>query len=568
MSNKLQSVITNVFAVALIVFVSAIYIKDSYSIKIVGDEFGYWSSAAWLSGCDWREVASHNEYYGFGYGLLLYFVFALHLGHRMTYQLALWMNVGMMICIYWIAYKLVGKIAGKLHVSIRVLIAMSAVLYAGILFYTQYTMAEIPICLLYWIIVYNIYCLLDKYSRRKIAATILLLVFCFFVHQRLLGLVVVGFVMLVYIAIKHKKSKDLFWIIPIFIVFFALLFALKLQYKSNYLSYTDVRLDANEFSGQASKISNLFSMEGIIMFVIGVLGKFFYACSGTFLLFFVFVVAVVKELRRCIKQKQISKNLEIWLFLFLVCLVSIVIVTIFLLDFKTRFDLLIYGRYFDFAISPIIVCVLSGMAKEDTEFKIETWMFVAYIALAWIVSINMPYNAPKGHIYLMCPAISYVLIEYNFSIGAVVVLTLLVASIFKILADQSKQNIYKKCASMVVAIVLWIGFFSSEYNVQSISCMPQFTENDEMLAKKICDVGAENNLYFYAEDKKEYICYLQFVMRDFPIHVFTDKNIMSELQEKDYILTIEGTELLPELSEMQYEQIDSSDSVVLWERSK
>ena len=66
--------------------------------------------------------------------------------------------------------------------------------------------------------------------------------------------------------------------------------------------------------------------------------------------------------------------------------------------------------------------------------------------------------------------------------------------------------------------------------------------------------------------KKEYICYLQFIMRDYPIHVFTDKGDMSDFQDNDYILTISETELSSELSEMHYEQIDSSDTVVLWKR--
>lgn len=566
MSSKVQTILFNIFAITLIVIISAIYIKDSYGIKIVGDEFGYWSSAAWLSGCDWREVASHNDYYGYGYGLLLYFVFALHLGHRMTYQLALWMNVGMMICIYGIAYKLVGEIADKLHILLRVLIAMSAVLYTGILYYSQYTMAEIPICLLYWIIVYNLYCLLEKYSRRRIVTSILLLVFCFFVHQRLLGLVAVGFVMILYIAVKHKKIKDLYWIIPVFIAFFALLFAFKLQYKTDYLSSTNIRLDANEFSGQASKVSDLLSIDGIILFVIGMLGKIFYACSGTFLLFFIFIVALVKELSCCIKQKKVTKKLEIWLFLFFVCLASMAIATIFLLNFQSRFDLLIYGRYFDFALSPILVFTLSGLAKEDTGFKIETWMFVAYIALAWIVSMNMPYDAPKKHIFIMCPAISYPLFEYDFSIGAVALVTLLVACIFKMVTDRKEKNIFTKCVPMVIAIILWIGFFCAQYSLHSIIGMSEQTEKEEALAEKICDMGAENNLYFYAEDKKEYICYLQFIMRDYLIHVFTDKGDMSDFQDNDYILTISETELSPELSEMHYEQIDSSDTVVLWKR--
>lgn len=566
MNNKIYVIILNIFAIALIVFVSAMYIGDSYGIKIVGDEFGYWSSAAWLSGCDWREVASHNDFYGYGYGLLLYFIFSLDLGNRMTYQLALCVNVLMMVCMYGIAYKFIKKIANQIHIVIRVLIALVSVLYMGVLFYTQYTMAEILICLLNWIIIYNVYCLLERYSRVRFVITTLILVYCFFVHQRLIGLVIVGSAMLIYIVIKHKKSKELLWIIPTFVIIFALFYTIKIQYKNNFLSYTDTPLIANEFQGQKSKLLALMSSEGIILFLIGIIGKLFYACSGTFLLFAVFMVALGKELITCIKNKKISRNLEIWMFIFLVCLASIIISTIFLLDFRMRFDLLIYGRYFDFTISPILVFALTGMVKNDNKFKIEMWMFVVYIILAWIVSINIPYDAPKDITYFMCPAISYVLYEYDYSIGAVGVLTLLIASIIKMMYERKNQTIFTKSISIVVVIFLWIGCFISQYNIQSRCFMPEQTTKDEILAKQINEIGVENNLYFYAEDKKEYICFLQFIMRNHPIHVFTNESDVYDLKDTDYLLTVYKTELFNKILDMHYEQVAASDSVILWKR--
>ena len=499
---------------------------------------------------------------------MLYFIFALDLGNRATYQLALCGNVLMLVCVYVLAYKLIQKMAEKLHVVLHVLIALVSVLYTGVLFFSQYTMSEMLICLLFWIILYNIYCLLEKYSRVRIIAVTFLLVYCFFVHQRLLGLVVVGGAALIYILIKNKKTKDLLWILPVFAIIFVLMLVVKLQYKSEYLSFSDLKMVANEFQGQTQKLSRMLSMDGVIMFVIGVLGKLFYACSGTFMLFFVFVVALMKELVDCIKQKQVTRRLEIWMFVFLVCMATIAISVVFLLDFTSRFDLLIYGRYFDFSLSPILVFSLVGLMQKDEKFKIETWMFVVYFALTFIVSKNMPYDESKDIAYFMCPALSSVLFEYNYNIGAVALQTLLIACFIKMMLERKKQTLVTKSVPIVVAIVMWVGCFISQYNVQSLYFMPDFTRSDEQLAEHIREIDAGDDLYFYTEKDKEYICFLQFVLREYRIHIITDENEVYNLKDEDYILTIKETELFDALPGVNYEEEAASDSVIMWRRAE
>ena len=96
--------------------------------------------------------------------------------------------------------------------------------------------------------------------------------------------------------------------------------------------------------------------------------------------------------------------------------------------------------------------------------------------------------------------------------------------------------------------------------------MPEQTTKDEILAKQINEIGVENNLYFYAEDKKEYICFLQFIMRNHPIHVFTNESDVYDLKDTDYLLTVYKTELFNKILDMHYEQVAASDSVILWKR--
>ena len=43
----------------------------------VSDEIGYWTAAAWINNFDWSPVMSHSQYYGWGYGILLSFIFKI-----------------------------------------------------------------------------------------------------------------------------------------------------------------------------------------------------------------------------------------------------------------------------------------------------------------------------------------------------------------------------------------------------------------------------------------------------------------------------------------------------------
>ncbi|MGN0390931.1 MAG: hypothetical protein ACI4L2_08960 [Wujia sp.] len=572
MGNKIKNVlhnktiILNVMAIIIIVAVASIYIKDSYGLKIVGDEFGYWSSAAWLAGYDWTDVASFNEYYGYGYGLILYFILKLNLSYRATYQLALCVNVVMLVGIYFIAYKLINKLDDKLNIYIRVAIAMSSVLYTGVIYYTQFTMCETLICLLYWIIIYNAYCLLEQYSIKTILFQVLLLAYCFAVHQRLIGLLIVGLLFIVYVVTKNKKWKDLLCIIPVIFAALYIVVMIKNSYKSGYLSFGDMSLDANEFGGQVSKIKQLFTMDGIIKFIVGFLGKIYYACSSTFFLFFIFLVWMIREIVQSKKEKKITRNGEFFLFVFLATIVTIAISVVFLLDYSARFDLLVYGRYFEFALSPIIVLGMLRLVNADHKSAIYEWMYIAYIFLAFVVYKFIPYEASKNLVFFMCTGIANTLFEYNYEFYIVTTQTFLTFFAIKIISNRKKQNTLTKLMPIALLIIIWSYSFLVPYKEGCLSWAQSAGETEECLAKEIVDLDAEEDLHYYmAEDTVKIDC-LQFVLKEHKIHAFANEEYVYGLDENDYILTMRSTKLFENLTGVSYEVIATSDNLALWKR--
>ena len=75
-------------------------IYQIYSFELIPDEFGYWTYAATLSGCDWSDIVSLGSYYSFGYTLILYPIFQIFQDSIVAYRAAVTVNFLLMILAY------------------------------------------------------------------------------------------------------------------------------------------------------------------------------------------------------------------------------------------------------------------------------------------------------------------------------------------------------------------------------------------------------------------------------------------------------------------------------------
>ena len=130
------------------------------------DEYGYWAAAAYMSGTDWAEITSFNSYYGFGYGVILAPILLCTNDGVTAYQISMIVNALLVCGIYVIAVKVIEEIRPELKTSIKIFVALTAVLYTGTIYYAQFTLAEIPLIFVYWLIVLLV-CKLDVYKRQQ-----------------------------------------------------------------------------------------------------------------------------------------------------------------------------------------------------------------------------------------------------------------------------------------------------------------------------------------------------------------------------------------------------------------
>ena len=200
--TRYQSEIAMIIGLAVIVYLGMYNMAKNTSLRIVGDEFGYWTAGATFVGIDWKSVASYNDYYAYGYGIILAPILKLGVSPTLKYQIAIGANVFMLACIYTLIYHTLKK--EKCQPIQAMFISLASTLYSGNLAYTQYTMAETFILFLYILLVLSFIAYLEK---KKVAYAILLLIIIGILlatHKRTIALVPV--LVLFFIAPKLKRK--------------------------------------------------------------------------------------------------------------------------------------------------------------------------------------------------------------------------------------------------------------------------------------------------------------------------------------------------------------------------
>lgn len=267
------------FLPAIIFLVMSYGIKDIMNIHIATDEFGYWTAAANILGYDWSQSASLNEYYSYGYGMILAFLMLFD-DPNISYKVALFLNIVFVIISYFELMKIVKNMFTITNIKCA-LISFSVNLYSGLLFYTKLTLVE---CLL-WLCFCTSVLLMQEYIlyEKKIYLVLASLtnIYMLWVHMRTIGIMVaLLFSIIFYTIVLKKEYKKIFLVVIIFGIGLVLLLYMKNDLKIS--QYSGNILSSNDFSGQWNKLKMLFSLEGIKKFALNIVGRIWYLGNSTF----------------------------------------------------------------------------------------------------------------------------------------------------------------------------------------------------------------------------------------------------------------------------------------------
>lgn len=548
--------ITIYIAIILIVLLAIIFsidIKNAYGIGIINDEFGYWGIAASIAGKNWKELLSTTPYYSYGYSVLVSGLYYLFKNPVTIYRTALCLNVGMMLISFCFTYKCGRKIFANISSVEMLLISFAISVYSNNLIQAKIAWTETILYLLYWVTFYLFIKIVMDTKDRYIIMFAIANVCMYFVHQRTLGIVIAS-VILMYILMLTKKinKKQCVVFIAIFLVAIVGGEAIK-KYFVNELFTSKELISMNDYSGQLSKMNGILkSGKGFLLLIESVLGKFFYLGAATFLIGYISLFELGKQTViggiQCVKNKlkNINDKTAIASFLFLSFMATFMIAAISMYQPEGRLDLLIYGRYMEFAIGPLLlvglVIILEGQMKLFCSVECIVIIFMLAI-LVNRVYIKLGTNIYNG----VC--ISTLVnffdnmrqtngVSYWIAVSTSIILVIVAIGVRT--CGRGKKNRIWKSFSVILFAVLWLkqGDYTGVKNLQKSiqSSIGKITEN----VKKYGD-GYDIYVINNSSEANIEAKYLQYYLPDMEIKTVTEFDEEKDIGDDAIYIAITDT---------------------------
>lgn len=546
----------------IILLISILNITKLHSIYVLADEFGYWTAASYFRGYDWSSIAAINPYYSFGYGILLSPLLWLQNG-VLSYQCAIILN-GLLLCFsFLLSYHCLSTLFNTVKTEYIACTSIAITLYSNNVGLSQTTMCECFLFFLFWCTFTCLLELCSKKSNKYIILYAISLGLMYNVHLRTLGIVIAGAMCL--LLLMYKKIINWKQLILFILIFMFLLLAgnmIKVTLQNLYSS--ELTSNVNDYSGQIGKIKFLFTLDGIKSLIKSVCGKIWYLASSTYFLAFWFVVVCIKNIQ--FKKGFFSKNQDVLPFILIFSCLSLLatlgISSVFMIR-PTRIDQLIYGRYNEFLLGPVLGITLCWLIKQSKHLFKENGIICGIYILLSVIIYKVYLNFEYSDINYTNIIGIYRFIQDDFSIISIsikcfflgFILYLLIIATRKFLKNinwlHTLITILSLC--LIAGIWTWQGIGYAQEKVYTY----QEKLSDTVIADIINDIDTDKELplyYIYNPESTTYvknrIFTVQFLLKDKSIELM-DYNTFTEFQnslEEEAIYIINKN--VPAISEL------------------
>lgn len=366
----------------LIILISQFNIMKLDNLNILNDEFGYWNNALTLKGFNWSELGARTPHYGIGYSLILYLISFIPCNPSIWYKIAIGLNSVFLVFSFLGIYKIGKLIFKKLSDFSLIILAFILTTLPQNICYAQYTWVE---CLLFLLYIYATYFLLKYHYEKRVLYVfiyLLLLSFLFLVHARNIFVFLFGGFILVVDALIEKRIKNgVLYFTFVIISFFAVKgleqWQLQILHEGQKVMNV-ISLDGGTFSYYFSLL-----LSDPKLFIISLIGKIDYLLliSG-----FTALLPYFLYIKKVIKSKNIF-SLKYWWILG-VPILMIILTTFRTVDWLNRKDSIVYTRYFDYSLAPLLLIGLGEViGKEKKNFRfIVISSFFYFFTVSYVVS--------------------------------------------------------------------------------------------------------------------------------------------------------------------------------------
>ena len=357
---------------AILFVLNAINITGRNTVYFFPDEVGYWASGALINGVNWNRVMSLFDYYGYGYGLILAIVFRINSPYY-RYYCAVLINFIFVVLSYYLLTAVMRRITNvnKKIIDICCFISM---LYPAVTVYTHMTMCEVFLTFLYLLSIY----LLERFANKctlshgiLLSMTLALMVGT---HMRNVVIICTCTVTLFCLYVYKKRTNGNHALNVV------ITFILMVVFVGSALFIKKIIIDTLYFNGDMNIVvnggnnSSIFKLVGYYFYTllggvfsiaywkswgISIIGKVVYFLISTMLL----VIFGTKQCVTKIKQYKFEAGI-IYLYI-LLSFYGVFLLTVAIMKDYVRMDGLLYGRYADPYLAPLLMLGLVSLFEKQ-----------------------------------------------------------------------------------------------------------------------------------------------------------------------------------------------------------
>lgn len=574
-NKKLLSI--GIFLGVVLIYIFSKNIDNSYGIGIINDEFGYWGIAARWAGKDWSDLLADTPYYSFGYSMVVTAFFHLINDSEIIYRIALWLNIAFILGCYILTYFCGKKIFPQNSSIIMLMISFAVTVYTNNIVQAQVAWTETILYFLYWLLLFFVIRIINKSTYKDVMIYALLNVFIYYVHQRALGVAISSILIMIILVFCKKISKGQ---LLVFFIVFVIFFGIGMWQKRDILATVFIgkeNLGMNDYSGETAKAKMAFtSFEGIMLLIESVLGKAFYLGAATFSIGFLSILWILKKTISggiaAVKSKfsYVDNIFFVALYLLMSYGATFLIAAISVYRPEGRLDLLLYGRYMEFAIGPLLMLGLLLLVNRKIDIRQIISCTVVLFLLAMFV--NKVYVSLDAEDYNgMCISVLWYFFSNMKQVNglpcwiAVYSTTVVLIMWFIINLEGKKSAIKRNAIAIILISICWINLSDySEIEGLQKSVKQEIGE----IVEKINDINGEYSICMIEDvenmEADHYAKYLQYYLPNKTIRMIGYENIFEEEEENSTIyIMYSDDDLLWTMSE-QAIILDRSKSLMVF----
>lgn len=525
---------------AVILFVFwAFSIGSTYGFSIFPDEFAYWTYAARIAGYDWSDMTALAPYYSYGYSLILIPIFAFCKDAVMAYRIAVSVNFLLLFLAIPFLVCTMKRVISNEGMPIG-FFSVLTVLSPCNLFYTQMTLTEVFLVLLYIAAGSMLYHYLENDRLSTLLLLILILIYLYTVHMRTVGVLLAAVIVAVlHILFRENKRWHILAALGMALLLFLAAAFLKQQaFRYVYGGMNQELIAVNDYGGQMEKICYIFSGEGFYDLLVSLAGKVLYLGLATWGLFYWGVYGLMRQAVEMVRNRKRHISVEprqlFAVFVLLTVAAQMVIATIYLLTLGEIGDYT-YGRYSEMVIPFVMVWGFTVLWKERTRvvWSVTGGLFLLQGLTTYLVVRRIVATGADNFQGYFLVGISYLYNEENFRTDSFYAeawlfcecLTVLVTAVVLFCRSRRKRQ-YLLTAFAVAELILAV-------RADAVFLQPfkRAAYRDSRMVDKIQALQEDGRRILYMDQIfPPYIGILQFMGRDLDIRVMERRDTVADYE--------------------------------------